>query len=180
MNEIRFKPDWDVPAASPARPVLRVFDPSDANVPVVIAEDDPVSRSVVTAMIEKAGFPIIVTKDGNEAMTAFEGREKPCVAVVDWMMPGLDGPEVCRRLRESGKDVYIIMLTARGGRDDALQGFDAGADDYMVKPFDREELLARVRTGIRQLNAHAALVARVQELEGAVADKKLLKFQIAL
>lgn len=132
------------------------------------------------AMLAKDGFPTIVTDDGNEAMTAVQAWEKPCVAVVDWMMPGMDGPEVCRRLRESGKDVYIIMLTARGQRDDVLQGFDAGADGYMVKPFDREELLARVRTGIRQLNAHAALLARVHELEGGAADDKLLKFQMPL
>jgi DNA-binding response OmpR family regulator len=180
MNDIRFKPDWDIPAAITSRAALRVFQPSDARIPVVIAEDDPISRSLVTAALNKGGFPTIVTNDGNEAMTAFRAREKACVAVVDWMMPGIDGPEVCRRLRESGKDVYIIMLTTRGGRDDALHGFDAGADDYMVKPFDREELLARVRTGIRQLTAHAALTARVQELEEGVGDKKLLKFQIAL
>lgn len=148
--------------------------------PVVIAEDDPISRTLVTAVIKKAGFPTIVTNDGNEAMTALRAQGEPCVAVVDWMMPGMDGPEVCRRVRESGKNVYLIMLTTRGTRDDALHGFDAGADDYIVKPFDREELLARVRTGIRQLNAHAALVARVEELEGGAADDKLLKFKIPL
>ena len=120
MNDIQFHPDWEIPAGdSPV--VLRVVRRECEDIPVVVAEDDPISRSLVTALLEKNGFSTIVTEDGNQAMTAFRARENPCVAVVDWMMPGMDGIEVCQRLRESGEDVYIIMLTARGQRDGVLE-----------------------------------------------------------
>ena len=81
------------------------------------------------------------------------------------MMPGTDGAEICRRIRESDRSVYIIMLTARGTKKDTVEGIDHGADDYLVKPFDPEELLARIRVGVRVLTTQATLANRVQALE---------------
>jgi DNA-binding response OmpR family regulator len=177
MDEIQFQPDW--PACS--APIVRIPQPlEDESIPVVIAEDDPVSRKLVTAVIEMGGFRTIVTSDGDEAMTALRLQKKPCVAVVDWMMPGMDGAEICRRMRESGRSVYIIMLTARATKKDAVQGIDHGADDYLVKPFDRDELLARVRTGIRHLNVQRDLHARVRDLETVIVNTGTLKFQMTL
>ncbi len=179
INDIVFKPEWEPARTASALPVLRVVQPTDERIPVIIAEDDPVSRKLVTTVIEAAGFRTIVTNDGAEAMAALRAQTKPCVAVLDWMMPGMDGAEICRRARESGKDVHIIMLTARGTKEDTVQAFSDGADDFMVKPFHRDELLARIRAGLRQLNIQIALQTRLEVLE-ADAETKLLRFEIPL
>ncbi|HVF71334.1 MAG TPA: response regulator [Chthoniobacterales bacterium] len=181
MTEIQFKPDW-APVAPRTSPVsLKIVRSMDEEcIPVVIAEDDPVSRRLVTAVIEAGGFRTVVTSDGNEAMTAFRAQEGACIAVIDWMMPGIDGAEICRRLRESGRHVYIIMVSARGTKTDTIEGMDYGADDYVVKPFDPNELLARVRGGLRIMKTQEALVQRVRALESTVAEVGLLKFQMPL
>lgn len=181
MNDIQFSPDWE-PASLPPVPTLRVL-PSPAegeSVPIIIAEDDPVSRRLVTAVIEQGGFRTIVTKDGNEAMTALRAQDKPCVAVVDWMMPGMDGAEICRRMRESQRNVYIIMVTARGSKEETVEGIENGADDYMVKPFNPDELLARIRIGLRMMKTQEALAERVRALEKTVSQIGLLKYEILL
>jgi DNA-binding response OmpR family regulator len=178
MNDILFNPDWDLLDPHPAGR-LRICQPTDERVPVIIAEDDPVSRALVTSVIEKAGFRTIVTNDGVEAMSALREQTAPCVAVIDWMMPGMDGAEICRRAREGGRNVYIIMLSARGAKEDTVQAFQDGVDDFMVKPFQRDELIARIRAGLRQLNTRMALQARVDALEEQ-APAETLKFQIPL
>ena len=179
VSDIPFRPDWDVTSTF-AVPTFPVMPPPDERIPVIIAEDDPVSRKLVAATIEKGGFHTIVTNDGNEAMTVLRARTRPSVAVLDWMMPGMDGREMCRRIREVGRNVHIIMLTARGTTEDIVGAINDGADDYMVKPFDREELLARVRAGARQLNAQAGHHIRVEEAEGSLKTRKMLKFEIPL
>ena len=98
-------------------------------------------------------------------MTALRLQQKACVAIIDWMMPQMDGAEVCRRIRASGKLVHVIMLTARDRKEDAVEALDAGADDYLVKPFDRGELLARVRAGMRTLEVQAVLTERADALD---------------
>jgi DNA-binding response OmpR family regulator len=164
MNDIEFHPDWAPLAAS--SPSLRVPAPLEGeSIPVVIAEDEPVSRMLVTTVIEMGGFRTIVTSDGDEAMSVLREQKQPCIAVVDWMMPGMDGAEICRRIRDSDRSVYIIMVTARGTKEDTVEAIGHGADDYMVKPFDPEELLARIRIGVRVLTTHATLANRVQALE---------------
>jgi DNA-binding response OmpR family regulator len=163
MDDIQFHPDWESMAA--CSPSLRVPAPREDSIPVVIAEDDPVSRRLVATIIEMGGHRTIVTNDGDEAMSALRAQKKPCIAVVDWMMPGTDGAEICRRIRESDRSVYIIMLTARGTKKDTVAGIDHGADDYLVKPFDPEELLARIRVGVRVLTTQATLANRVQEMQ---------------
>jgi|GEM_PF-2178893 len=181
MNGIHFEPDW-APVAAPTMPVsLQIVRPlEEESIPIIIAEDDPVSRRLVTAVIEAGGFRTTVTSDGNEAMTALRGQEGACIAVIDWMMPGIDGAEICRRIRESGRRVYIIMVSARGTKTDAIEGIDYGADDYLVKPFDPNELLARVRAGLRIMKTQEALVKRVKALESTAAEVGLLPFQIPL
>jgi DNA-binding response OmpR family regulator len=181
MSDIHFEPDW-APVAPRLIPVpLQIVRPvDDESVPIVIAEDDPVSRRLVTAAIEAGGFKTIVTNDGDEAMTALRAQKKACIAVIDWMMPGIDGAEICRRLREAGRRVYIIMVSARGSKAETIEGIDQGADDYLVKPFDPDELLARVRAGLRVMKTQEALVQRVRALESTVAEVGLLKFQMSL
>lgn len=177
-DDIQFTPAWELPTASSAQ-ALQVLPPlEDGNIPIVIAEDDPVSRKLVTTVIEMGGFRTIVTKDGDEAMLALRAQKRPCLAVVDWMMPGMDGGEICRRIRASERSVYIIMLTARGTRKDAVQGIDYGADDYLVKPFDPEELLARIRAGLRVLSTQETLANRVRALETTASEVGSLRIPL--
>lgn len=179
MNNIQFTPDWDL-TPTLAFPPLRVVGSADAGIPVVIAEDDPVSQKVVTAAIANGGFRTIVTSDGHEAMSALRAQTSPCVAVLDWTMPGMDGAEICRRMRDSGKSIYIIMVSARDSKEDTVRAIDNGADDYLVKPFHREELLARIRKGVRQLESQVASEQRFNRLEATMAESKTLKFQMPL
>jgi phosphoserine phosphatase RsbU/P len=139
---------------------------------VLIAEDDPVSRRVLSATLTRWGYEVVVTVDGSQALAALGEPEAPALAVLDWMMPGLDGVEVVRRLRaaKGGGTPYCILLTAKGAREDLVAGLQAGADDYIVKPFDREELRARVQVGQRMVELQQALADRVRELEQALGQ----------
>ncbi len=162
MNLIEFKPGWSVGKPRAASPELL---PERSPLPIVVAEDDVVSRALLTAMLRTGGYEPIVTANGCDAMTAMRLQPGACLAIIDWMMPEMDGAEVCRRIHASGRPAHIIMLTARGRKEDAVEGLDLGADDYLVKPVNRAELLARVRAGMRKLEAAAALRTRLQELE---------------
>jgi sigma-B regulation protein RsbU (phosphoserine phosphatase) len=144
---------------------------------VLIAEDDAVSRRLLEAMLVKRGYEVVVTRDGAEALEVLQGPDAPSLAILDWMMPGMDGPAVCSALRRSdgGRLRYVILLTAKGGKEDVVAGLEAGADDYLVKPFDGGELLARIRVGERILRLQAELAARVVELERALAEVKQLQ-----
>jgi DNA-binding response OmpR family regulator len=179
MHNKQFQPpDSDRDEAQPLPPSQGVQSDKESMV-VVIAEDDPVSRRLVTTVVENGGFRTIVASNGEEAMTALREWDGPCVAVIDWMMPGIDGAEVCRQTRESGKSVYVIMLSARDSKEDIVQGMDNGADDYMAKPFDWDELLARIRAGVRKLESELALNTQIEELSCAVRETKVIKFQLA-
>jgi sigma-B regulation protein RsbU (phosphoserine phosphatase) len=144
---------------------------------ILIAEDDAVSRRVLEATLVKWGYEVIVTTDGQQALDALKQPDAPSLAVLDWMMPGLDGSEVCRRAREAVGDrlLYILLLTAKGSKEDLVEGLTAGADDYVVKPFDRAELQARLNVGERILRLQAELAKRVQELELALSKVNLLQ-----
>lgn len=137
---------------------------------VLIAEDDAVSRTFLAATLRKWGYDVSTFPDGSQAWQELESGEAPDLLILDWMMPGLDGLEVCRRLRQKfpALPIYIILLTARTGREDVVQGLLTGADDYITKPFDREELRARVQVGRRVIELQKALAARVGELEKAL------------
>lgn len=144
---------------------------------VLIAEDDPISCRLLEATLARWGYRVEVTRDGVEAWEALQGVQAPSLAILDWMMPGLDGVEVCRRVRAVSRPMptYLILLTGMGRREDVVMGLEAGADDYVVKPFDREELRARVQVGVRVVTLQQDLAERVQALEDALARVKQLQ-----
>jgi len=142
---------------------------------ILIAEDDAVSRLVLERTLVKEGHEVVATEDGSKAWAILEKDESPQFAVLDWMMPGLDGVEICRLIRQSHRHTYIILLTAKGCKEDIARGLDAGADDYVVKPFDRHELLARVRVGVRVAQLQKNLSERIGELEEALKQVKQLQ-----
>ncbi len=144
---------------------------------VLIAEDDRTSRTLLRSMLSKWGFEVQVTEDGAEAWQALQVADAPQLLVLDWMMPGLDGPEICRRLRalEDERPRWVILLTALGQKDDVVAGLEAGADDYLVKPFDASELKARLAVGRRVIELQTALADRVAELSNATAHINTLQ-----
>jgi two-component system cell cycle response regulator len=128
---------------------------------VLIAEDDPVSQRVLEGFLTKWGYELVITQDGEEAWQALAQEDAPQLAILDWMMPRMDGLEVCRRVRERNAEpyVYILLLTAKGQKQDVAEGINAGADDYLSKPFDAGELQARLRSGRRILALQGALIS---------------------
>ena len=136
-----------------------------------------VSRRVLETTLLRWGHEVLVTRDGVQAWDELQKEGAPRLAILDWMMPGLDGPEVCRRLRKmnSQKPAYLILLTAKGRKEDIVTGLGAGANDYLTKPFDREELRARVEVGAQVVELQASLAERVRELEEALALVKQLR-----
>jgi phosphoserine phosphatase RsbU/P len=146
-------------------------------VKILIAEDDPVSCYVLETTLSKWGYEVAVTHDGEEALDGLLAEGAPQLAILDWMMPNLDGLEVCRRLRERAEkqSTYVILLTAKTEKKDVVAGLEVGADDYITKPFDRSELRARVRVGARMIELQQALAARVGELQEALASVKQLQ-----
>jgi len=144
---------------------------------ILIAEDDVVSRRMLEVTLTKWGYEVITTENGVQALEVLCQPDAPSLAILDWMMPGMDGAEVCLKAREMAADrsLYIILLTAKGRKEDIVEGLTAGADDYIVKPFDRSELKARMNAGERILRLQAELSARVKELELALTNVKLLQ-----
>ena len=130
---------------------------------VLIAEDDAVSRRVLCSMLRKQDHEVVETVDGIEAWQEMQGPEAPGLLVVDIMMPGMDGLELCRKVREQEESwtSYIILLTAKTEKEDIVQGLEAGANDYVTKPYDFKELQARIRVGQRMLEMQAALLEEI-------------------
>ena len=139
---------------------------------ILIAEDDRVSRRLLESHLLKWGHEVVVVEDGGQALAALQRDDAPELAILDWMMPGMDGVEICRRIRAGGysRPLHIILLTARISREDLVEGLEAGADDYVTKPFDPPELRARVRVGMRIIELQRDLQERVRELEEALAQ----------
>ena len=144
---------------------------------VLVADDDPVSLRVLQRALEKWGHDVLVARNGTEAWQALTLPEAPPIAILDWMMPGMDGPTICHRAREvpSKSPPYFILLTARDDYADIVAGLEAGANDYVVKPFHHAELRARVRVGIRVLELQRKLAERVWDLETALQHVKQLR-----
>jgi two-component system, cell cycle response regulator len=138
-------------------------------VKILIADDDLTSRLVLTGVLKKCGHEVVATVDGTEAWEAMRRPDAPALAILDWMMPGLAGVEVCRRVRslQSDQPPYIIILTSKGEKADIVAGLEAGADDYLAKPFDPGELRARVDVGRRMIK----LQARLREAHDALAHE---------
>jgi sigma-B regulation protein RsbU (phosphoserine phosphatase) len=144
---------------------------------ILIAEDDPISRRTLEITLQRWGHRVVVANDGQAAYEALCRDDAPQLAILDWMMPHLDGLTICRRLRQNPtkRSPYVILLTARGDKRDIVAGLDSGADDYVTKPFDRDELLARVNVGLRMLGLQQRLAERVAELEDALGRVKQLQ-----
>jgi DNA-binding response OmpR family regulator len=144
---------------------------------VLIADDDPISRKLLQSYLQKWGCEVTAAENGAEAWSSFQGDEFPIV-ITDWMMPELDGVELVRRIRSGPRPgyVYVILLTAKGQKEDLVAGMDAGADDFLTKPFDRDELRVRLRAGERiveleqQARAAAGLVGAAPELERRLSE----------
>jgi CheY-like chemotaxis protein len=132
---------------------------------ILIAEDDAVSRLLIESTLTNWGYEVIVARNGIEAWEAFQGKNIPQLAVLDWMMPGLEGVQICRKVRKelAPNSCYILLLTARNRNEEVAEGLDSGADDYLIKPCDPIELEARLRVGFRVLELQARLVAKVTE-----------------
>ena len=143
---------------------------------ILIAEDEPVSRRLLEATLVRSGYEVDAVGDGERAWELLQSDRDIQLAVLDWMMPGLDGIEVCRRLRvRHGAYVYVILLTARDRKEDVVVGLEAGADDYITKPFDPQELHSRIRAGERIVRLESGLETKVKELEAALAHVKQLQ-----
>src|ERR1700753_538404 len=132
---------------------------ADLHKQVIIAEDSPVSRMLLERSLNKWGFDVTVTHDGNAAYEALSTENSARLAILDWMMPGMDGVEVCRKIRQLSHlpYTYIVMLTSMTNKDDLAEALQAGADDFVSKPFNEQELKARLRTGQRILELQGAL-----------------------
>jgi len=127
---------------------------------ILLADDDAMSRRLLQRTMERIGFDVVCVSDGKDAVEQMLAADGPRMAILDWMMPGMDGPAVCRHLRACTGNpyVYLILLTSRGATEDVVVGLEAGADDYMVKPCNGEEMKARVRTGQRVLQLQDRLI----------------------
>ena len=144
---------------------------------ILIAEDDPVSRRILEATLVKWGYEVSVALDGTEAWEMLQRENAPSLAILDIMMPGIDGLEVCRRVRQlpTTTPPYLILLTAMSSKDEVVSGIQAGANDYLSKPFHRDELRARVGVGAQMLLLQKSLAERVKELEQALSQVKQLQ-----
>ncbi|MBM3810010.1 MAG: diguanylate cyclase [Acidimicrobiia bacterium] len=144
---------------------------------ILIADDSAVSRRLLEADLKKWGYRVITASDGTEAWNILSGEEAPRLVILDWMMPGLSGLEVCRRVREQANDhyTYILLLTSRHEKEDLIAGMEAGADDYLVKPFDQNELKVRLGPGRRIIELQRELLAAREELRVQATRDSLTK-----
>ena len=142
---------------------------------ILIAEDDPVSRRMLEAFLKKWGYDVLVATNGTEAWDWLQQADAPKLAILDWMMPGMDGVQVCRKLRERAGQpyVYILMLTAKNRKQDLVEGIEAGADDYLIKPFDVHELQAHLHAGKRILDLQEQLITAREVLRAQATHDPL-------
>ncbi len=146
---------------------------------VLIADDDALSRKVLEDCLSEWGYHIVMANNGHEAWSILEKSDRPNMVVLDWMMPGMDGVEICRKLRGLNLPnyVYVILLTARSKREDVIKGLESGADDYIIKPFNREELKFRLKIGQRiiELEHRILRLASTDYLTGLLNRRAFLE-----
>ncbi len=149
---------------------------------VLLAEDETVTRRLLEAQMTRFGFEVISVADGLVAWNLLQSPDAPSLVVLDWNMPGLDGPDVCRRMRESTRSgyTYMLLVTARNAKSDVVQGLSAGADDFISKPVDPDELHARLRTGERIVRLEQTLGRQVKELQAAAEHVRELQGMIPI
>ncbi len=133
---------------------------------ILVAEDNPVFQSMLNNMLGKWGYEVVLAGDGKFAWEILQQEQAPPLAILDWMMPGLDGVEICRRIRRADKQryIYVILLTAKTEQKDLVEGMEAGADDYLTKPFNTHELRVRLRAGRRILDLQEQLLEAQEAL----------------
>ena len=136
---------------------------------VLIAEDDAPSRMMLEALLTKWGYSVVAACDGEEAWKILCEPEHPHIVILDWIMPGIEGPELVQRLRvkEDGAPHYIIIMTSASSENAVAEALDAGADDFIGKPFNLNELRARIAVGRRVTSLHQALADKLRKLEVA-------------
>ncbi len=144
---------------------------------ILTAEDDLTSRIVLSGVLKKAGHEVVETASGAAAWDMLQRPDAPRMAILDWIMPEMDGLDVVRRVRalETDRPPYLIMLTARGEKADIIAGLEAGANDYLAKPFDAGELRARIEVGCRMVQMQDALAATIGKLRQALDQIKTLR-----
>jgi len=144
---------------------------------ILIAEDDAVSRRILERTLLKWGYEVTVTLDGLAALAGLQAADAPSLAILDIMMPEMDGLEICRQVRQMSATVppYLILLTAMSSKEDVVNGIRAGANDYLTKPFHRDELRVRLGVGVQMLELQRSLTERVKELEAALSQVKQLQ-----
>jgi CheY-like chemotaxis protein len=149
----------------------------NVSIRALIADDDRVAREIVSRTLARWNFDVTSVADGTAAWQYLERADGPTLAVLDWMMPGMDGAAVCRRVRAERPvaNLYLMLVTSLESRKDIVAGLDAGAHDYIVKPCDPDELRARVQVGVRVLSLQDRLAERVTELEAALSRVKTLQ-----
>jgi two-component system cell cycle response regulator len=135
-------------------------------VKILIADDSIVSRHLLEATLRKWGYDVMVACDGAEALELLQRQDAPSLIILDWMMPGMTGVEVCRRIRQRDSEpyTYILLLTSKSQKEDLIEGMDAGADDYITKPFDQNELQVRLRAGTRLVDLQSQLLKAREDL----------------
>jgi DNA-binding response OmpR family regulator len=144
---------------------------------ILIAEDDPVSRRILEATLAKWGYEVSVTLDGRQAWDVLQREDAPALAILDIMMPGMDGLEICRKVRQLPRATppYLILLSAMTDKEHVVRGIRAGGNDYLTKPFHREELRVRVGVGVQMLALQKVLAERVEQLEEALSQVNQLQ-----
>lgn len=154
---------------------------------ILIADDDIASRKILGALLEKNGHEPVLFSNGNDAWDTLSSPGSPHIVILDWLMPGIDGEELCRRIRTLNNDIppYIIMLTIKGEKDDIIRGLDAGANDYLSKPYNPGELRARVEVGRRMIELEIDRLSRINTLElnekkisTLLAEKDILLYEV--
>jgi CheY-like chemotaxis protein len=143
---------------------------------VLVADDDPASRHLLHSLLAAEHYNVTEVDNGNAALQVLQGAKDPFVALIDWEMPGMEGTDVCRKARELPKaqPIHLILLTARDSKSDVVAGLRTGANDYIVKPFNRTELLARVGIGAQMVGLQRSLTQHIVELEEALRRVKQL------
>jgi phosphoserine phosphatase RsbU/P len=144
---------------------------------VLVADDDLLTRRLLEKILGKSGHEVVTATSGIEAWQILSGQDPPALAILDWMMPQMTGVEVCRRVREAQGPVptYLVVLTSRGQTEDLVAAFEAGADDYITKPFEAEELRARVSVGVRMITLQQQLADRILALQESLAHVRQLQ-----
>jgi len=146
-------------------------------VKILIADDSIVSRHLLEATLRKWGYDVMVACDGAEALELLQREDAPSLIILDWMMPGMTGVEVCRRIRQRDSEpyTYILLLTSKSQKEDLIEGMDAGADDYITKPFDQNELQVRLRAGTRLVDLQVQLLKAREDLRDQATRDSLTR-----